>query len=515
MILAAMSCGSKPTDPRTVLPADTLVYLESSDLGKTLSAITDNPKFQQLAKTKPNLSALNGVRLSVAVTGFETSEQQITEDGFVGKIIPRFVVAAETNAWSWQTTSFVENQLGEFVNEAYGGEVQLEMTPRNDGKFYVWTSPEGRKAYALQQGSLVFFGNDETAIERCQAVKRGEIESIEKNPKIPGGEHLAFGYISPDGVGQISNLAGISLAMGASEEVEVKSFVARVLPEILRNSIKEMTWTASKTDEGIEDKVVVRLDDESSRVFAETIVPAPPAAEPGMTEFVPQLASSVTRYRIRDPQLAWRSVVLTARKRTDETSGTLIAAFSGSVFEPYGIEDAEMFLSSVGPQLITVKLGAEADDAAVIAAVKDRGKIRTSIAKELNFARPAEKQFGADVWKSEDGELAAGFVGDLIVIGDADVVAKCLEAKQSGENSHLVQQIASSDAAAVTAAVDPDSTSKIIGMLSEYKNENENENDRLKSLYRTETRFNRIGLERRTVSDFGLIGSLIVQLAGD
>jgi hypothetical protein len=148
------------------------------------------------------------VKVSVAVTGFETSEQSVTEENAVLSFRPRFVAVAETNAWGWQTTSFVENKLGEFVNEAYGGEVELDKTPRKDGQYYVWTSQDGsKKAYALQQGSLVYFGNDESAIERCLAVARGETESIAKSSKITEGERLAFGYISPEGVGQIANIA--------------------------------------------------------------------------------------------------------------------------------------------------------------------------------------------------------------------------------------------------------------------------------------------------------------------
>src|SRR5690242_3909174 len=42
VIVFLASCGAKPTDPRTVIPGDALVYLESNDLGRTLKAITDN-----------------------------------------------------------------------------------------------------------------------------------------------------------------------------------------------------------------------------------------------------------------------------------------------------------------------------------------------------------------------------------------------------------------------------------------------------------------------------------------
>ncbi|HUR99074.1 MAG TPA: hypothetical protein VMZ26_13490, partial [Pyrinomonadaceae bacterium] len=261
-------------------------------------------------------------------------------------------------------------------------------------------------------------------------------------------------------------------------------------------------------DKGIEDKIVVALDDESARVFDETLAPAQ-AGDSQLADLIPASMASSTQYILRDPQIAWRSVVLTTRKKTDETSGSLIAAFSGSVFEAYGIEDPELFLSSVGPQIITVKLAADGEDAAVIALLKDSTKIRGSIAKEINMNRPPEKQFGGDIWKSEDGEIAAAFIGDRIIAGDAETVLKCLDAKQSGGNNALAQQFASSDSIATTVANETDSFSKLVDVLAEPKDENA----RLTTQYKTETRFNKNGIERRTVSDFGLIGSILEYLA--
>ncbi|MEO8041786.1 MAG: hypothetical protein ABI646_04155 [Acidobacteriota bacterium] len=484
------------------------MYLESNDLAKTLHAIIDNPKFEAAAKFKPNLNALNGVKASIAVTGFETSEQSLTEENAVLKFQPRFVAVVETKAWGWQTTSFIENQLGEFVNDVYGGEVEMEMTPRNDGKYFVWSAQDGRKAFALQQDSLVFFGNDESAIERCQSVKRGEADSIAKNPKITEDERLAFGYISTEGIGQIANIAGVSLAMSASEEEEVKSFVASVWPEILRNAVKDVTWSASSTENGIEDKVLITLDDESARVFDETLAPAQ-VGQSQLANLVPVSATSATRYILRDPQIAWRSIVLTARKKTDETSGGLIAAFSGSLFEAYGIENPELFLSAVSGQLVTVKLTADSEDVVVIGTVKDTVKVRSSIAKEISFARQPEKKFAVDVWISDDGGLSAAFIDDRIIVGDAETVLKCLEANQSGGNAELDRQFAASNAVASSVVNETDSLGKIVDVLSEQKNENE----RIAIQYKTETRFNKNGVERRTVSDFGVIGWIIEHLA--
>src|SRR5688572_30339976 len=75
-----ISSGSKRTDLRAMMPGDSLVYLESNDLGAVMKTITERPAFREAAKTLPDFSALNGVKLAVAVTGFETKEEPVTEE---------------------------------------------------------------------------------------------------------------------------------------------------------------------------------------------------------------------------------------------------------------------------------------------------------------------------------------------------------------------------------------------------------------------------------------------------
>ena len=105
-----------------------------------------------------------------------------------------------------------------------------------------------------------------------------------------------------------------------------------------------------------------------------------------------------------------------------------------------------------------------------------------------------------------------GLMGSMIVAGEIQTVLKCLEAKQAQQNKALGQTtFNSSDAVAVTVATDPDSLAKIVELFGERKSENEN----IPLVYRTETRFNVNGLERRTVSDFGLIGSILVRLRSE
>lgn len=514
-IIFFTSCASKPAGLRRLVPAESLIYLETNDLGRAVRSVTESKPFLELAKEKPDLSALNGIQMAVAVTGFETSEQEITAENSILNFRPRFVAIAETHAWNWQALSFAENKLGEFINEVYGGEISLETSDKYGGSYFVWTAQDGRKAFALVQGSLIYFGNDESAIEKCLAVKRGEAESIARNSKIPAGtgNELATGYISPDGTAQIANLAGISMAMRTGEEEEVKSFVARVLPELLRNSVMDASWTAVKSEQGIEDRLTISLKPEVGTVFNETLIPGGNTSTE-LPAFVPADVFSATRYSLRDPQIAWRSVLLVAQKQTDEMSGKIIASFSGSLFEPYGIADPESFLSAAGAEIFTAKFDAEGERAVAMAVVKDIEKAKRSIAREINFSGPAEQHSGAELWRSGDGEFAAAFPGNVVIVGDAQGVVKCLQAKQSGVNLPTLptfNQFSESRAAAVTVAKDIESAAKIVEVLGDKKSDEAS----VSVSYLIETRFNQNGIERRTISDFGLIGSIIGQISKD
>jgi hypothetical protein len=509
------SCQSKPTDLRALAPAETLVYLEAKDLSKTLYALTENEAFRQAAKDKPNFSALENVQFAVAVTGFEATENKLTEENSVLNFKPHFVAIVDTHAWNWQTISLAENQINNFVKDVYGEEAGLEKSERNDGKWFVWTSKTGDKVFAFVRESQIFFGNDAAAIEKCMAVKNGESDSLLKNESLSRAyasnseNNLAFGYVSPEGVAQISNLAGVSVASETAEEAQGQSFIARVLPQILRNTTREIIWTAQKNGNKIEDKLSISLTPESGSVLKETLAQGG-ETQTNSAEFLPSNVFSTTRYNLKNPQVAWRSLLLVSAKNTDALSGNLIIQFSDKVLESYGISDAEMFLSAVDSEIFTAKFDAEGEKSVTIATVKDAEKIKKSLL-EISFKSPAEKYLNAEIWYSEDKQTAAAFAENKFILGDTESVLKCLEAKLNEQNfpkNQVFQKFAGSKAAAITFAKDSDSAEKIVGILSESKGENK----KFVTDYLTETRFSEKGIERKSLSDFGLIGSIIEQL---
>jgi len=517
--IAASACvwtacrNPQKADMRKLLPGEAIIYLETNDVARTLESVTANRAFRELADSKPDFSALGNMQIAVAVTGFEFSEES---SGLNFK--PQFVAVAETRAWSWQTVSFAENQLDNFVRKNFGEDAKLERSERNGGKFFNWTANDNRQVFAFVQGSLIYFGTGAATIEKCLAVKRGEADSLVKNEFLSRAyseNNLAFGYVSSAGVKKIADFAGVNVAVETTEESGGRSFIARVLPEIIQNTAREIVWTANTTERGIEDVFSVSLNPEISAVVKETLATAEQSSA-GLTEFLPPDFFSATRYNLRNPLNAWRSLLLMTAKNTDALSGKLLIEFSDDLLEPYEISGAENFLSRIDSEIVTAQFDAEGEKSVVIVLIKDAENLKNSISKEINFNLEAEKQAGADVYFSADKQTAAAFIENKLILGESESVLKCLQAKQSGSNftntskfqTSKFQNFTASKAVALTFARDVDSAERLAAVLAKKKIENR----KLAAFYTTETRITEKGIEREIVSDFGFIGTILAQM---
>ncbi len=509
--LFSLSCTSKPSDLRTLVPAESLIYLETNDLAAAIQPILDSDAFKQAAKTSPDLSALKGVQLAIAVTGFETSEERLTDENSVGRVQPRFVAIADTHAWNWQAGAFAEQNLGAFVADVYRGEPAVERTEKLGGKYFKWTSRDGRKAFALVIDSLIYFGNDETAIEKCVAVKKGEADSIAKTGKLPNRVNgsLASGYVSTDGVAQVAALAGLTFATSSSDDEEVQSAVAGILPRLIRGTITDISWSAMPDQNGYEDKFTLGGAADSAAVMSETFAPTS-QVNTELFQFVTNKAPSVTLYNLGKPNIAWRGLLLTARSKVDAFGSAVIGEFSNAFAEPYGVSDAELFLANVGSNILTVRTDAEGDRPALIATVTNAEAVRRSLSAELKPDKAASDASGFEVLKDEDS--MAVFAGNVIITGDVDAVTSCLQARSGGTSlgPATVQLFRPANSAA-TLSFDNEQAAAIADLISEKRNDVAATN----TISITETRFTRNGVERSVVSNFGFIGWLAAQLAAE
>jgi len=108
--------------------------------------------------------------------------------------------------------------------------------------------------------------------------------------------------------------------------------------------------------------------------------------------------------------------------------------------------------------------------------------------------------------------LEAVFAGNALGIGLKKDLEACLfwtDHLPYDVSSNSLKQLISSKAPITTVTQDRELGGQIVELLSDKKTQ-----DAVAvTTYNTETSFTKNGIQRRTVSDFGLIGSIIAQLA--
>ena len=288
----------------------------------------------------------------------------------------------------------------------------------------------------------------------------------------------------------------------------VRSFIAKNVPLLFQKSAAEIIWTAKKTENGIEDNLQIKVAPEIAGVWKETLTAGNnPKFE--AARFLPADFKSITHYNLQNPRLAWQSVLQTSAKQLDEFNGKILIELSGSFFEPYNLAEENMFLESVGSEIITAGFDENGEQTVVIAEVKDVEKLKKAVDSELKILSLPEKHNSAEIWKSEDKAAALALAGNFMILGETGSVLKCLKAQESGNNFTETQifPLFKSTKIISTLAKDSDSAKKVVNVLSELKDENK----QAVSYYKTETSFNIDRVERKTFSDFGLLGLIIEQ----
>lgn len=500
---------------RALAPKDAAVYIEFKNLAKTLDTVTDNRVFRENSIGKPDFSALENVQVAVVIAGFEAAEKQIDDENSVLDFKPKFVAVADTHAWKPTAVSIAENQIGNFARRIYGSDVKFETFEKPDASFFVWTSRDGRKFFSAVSDSIIYAGNDEELLEKCLAVKRNEAESFLKNEKFAQAfkrsddeNLLVFGYVSREGIKQFADITGVSAAVQTTDGEEGRSLIARVLPRILQNTTTEIVWTARKNEDKIEDDFSIALNDEAASVFKETFASSRRNFV-GVSEFLSPDIFSLTVYKLENPLIAWRSLLLITAKNVDPISGKYLIEYADQLLAPYGIIDAEKFFDAMDGEILTVQFDAEGENSVVVASVRDREKIKKSIA-EINFKSQPVKIADAEIWKSESEELLAAFVENKLLLGDSESVLKCLQAKRNKQNfagNRNFEKFLQSQAAAVSFGKNTDSAAKIIKILGNIKMTDK----KIPTEFVSETAFTDKGIERKYISDFGFLGTLLEQ----
>lgn len=510
VVVFSGGCSSPPTDLGRIAPADTLVFLESTDLGAALGAVTGSDEFRSAAERVPDFSAVRDLRVGVFVTGLDVSEEE-ADDGGELRLRPRFVAVAESPSWFWKPGSFVDGPLAAFVKGSYGGDFERDTFDEIDGEVSVWKSGDGRSVFIAVRDDLVLFSNNREAMQGVLATRRGERDNMSGNSalqRIRDGDALASGYISQAGVAQLSNFVGISAAISTTDDDDGRSFIARIVPDLVRSNVREVLWTARLTPDGIEDRYDIVLADKVSEEMAVAAQPVTRTAD-DLIDLIPAAAVTITRYDIASPSIAWTTLLRNLSDSTDVLNGTVLTRAADAVFSPYGILSAGAITPAIASPAFTASLDDSGEQVVAFLKIRDESAVRNVVAVDLQ--KPAEMFGDFAVWFSEDDDFAYAKKGDLAIVGDADAVRFVLGSSKTGSLRQVpgFDGFAERRGASVTMGIDSESLAQIAGALSIKLKSGAPPTSR----YIVSTEFNQRGILRTTVSGSGLLGNLVSQFS--
>jgi hypothetical protein len=570
LILAAWLWWNRPqkVDMAAYVPADSLIYLEANSLPSIAEEITQTDAWKSLAPPagiKANLghygwlsklAAWTGIgpadavvlaRAQVAVTvlGFESADA-----GETLKIKPRYALVVETHTSASRVQSAVEKRVGDFARRAYG-EPSIERKEVGGIELKTWLAPDGeRRIVAAVLESVAVIGNDEQTVMACLAVRRGERPSLAGNQqletmrqRLSGANSLAFGYVSPAGAAKLLEVAATAYAGQVLSDPRAQGLAASTLPPLANKVLGSAGWSARLTNGMVEDRYFVGLQNGVTGNLREALAASSTNASQTVGDLLPAETYSVSHYNYRDPANAWRGLNLAISTQLDTLGAIFVARLLESALKPYGIEEPDAFLRSIGPNIITARLAdsnsnappASASDntsssTVTVFEVKDEKLLREFVLKRLG-AQPRRERIGdVELLSSQSKERgAACFIAGRLLMGPAQHVRRCLEARLRNETlaaASAFRKAARSienqpPANTVTYTSDSASAYAFISAIAAQKEMREkqpNEAELTRALQDTtytlsETRMVENGFEKKTLSAFGQFGALASQFS--
>ncbi len=536
------------------VPADTLVYLEANDLPDIATSIINTDAWKALAPAagiRSNLGNLGWLSRLASWTGIGPADAVVlsraqiavavlnleaADAGDTLKIKPVYAVVVESHTGEGRLQSAVEKRVGEFAGRAYG-EPRVVTKEVWGAKVTTWSSPDGaRRIVAAVTGSLAVIGNDESAVQACLAVRRGERPSLEGSPRVEemrrrvgGNGGLAFGYVSPEGAARLLEMATAAYAGQISSDPRAQSAAASMLPPLAKKILGGAGWSARPAEGGIEDRYFLALENG----VAERLRPALGARPDGAAtsnELLPADTYSLSRYNYDDPARAWRGLNDAIVSQADALGSILITRLLAASLKPYGIEEPDSFLRAIGPEIVTARLDDSGSNTVTVVQVRDEKTLRDFLARRIGAKPRVENIGGAELLISDNERKdAASFVGGYLVMGTAENLRRCLEARAARRTLAAdddFQRTARLGAAegptnVATFTEDDAPARTFITALANQRGVRERPlnaaqlEEALSQLRYavSETRLADRGFERRTRSSFGQFGSLASQFA--
>ena len=425
-------------DMASYAPADSVLYLEANQPLEVVETMTGRDAWQAVEGiTGPlaigprshllqgfirwtGIGPIQSVILARAQIAAVVTDLGTIEEGDTLRINQQEAILIETHTSEGRIKAPFEQAIKTLAEKNYGNPTPRRITL--DGVNLIeWSAPEGnRQIVAAIVGSLVIVGNSEHAVRSCLAVSQGRRQSLKGDPELDrmrlqlGGEHaLAFGYVPP---GNSARLLAVGLPVLLGRAPGDSEF-QRLLTNGAAKIFGSLGWSSRAYLTGMEDRYSITLQPSIAARLKAGFAPHNKNSE--MQRLLPDDVYSVTSYKFANPAAAWQSLKTAVSSQVDALSTIVFSSLLKSSLLSYGINDPESFLSAVNGELLTLRLDENAERSILIGGVQDRATLRELITKQMGLTPRSDHVEQIETFEDSQGEFAASFIRDFIVIGSA------------------------------------------------------------------------------------------------
>jgi hypothetical protein len=322
----------------------------------------------------------------------------------------------------------VEQHIEDLAKRIYGQPV-LSHKQIDGVDLSEWSSSDGsRHIVAAFAGTVAIIGNDEASVVHCVEAREGkraalsgekQLEDLRK--KVDAQNASVFGFVSRTGV---KSLLQAYALRGASSSEDLTA--SQIFSDTLGSLIDGLGWSSRFVDGMVEDRTSITLAQDVADKLRGSFVPEEKLAL-GDLPFVPSDAHSVSLYHFRDVEGVWRDLNSIIASHADLIGAIATRPMLRGLLKPYGIDDADSFVHSVGTRLQTIRLE-ETSPSVLVTEALDRQGLRKMAVERLG-AKPKTETVGDFELLSGAGNWATSFADNHFLTGPAETVRRCLQAK--------------------------------------------------------------------------------------
>jgi hypothetical protein len=435
------------TDLAMYAPADCLAFVEANDLPAAALGLESTDAWRALAGPVGARSSLLPTRWFIRLarwTGIGSAEAillarsqvaivftgaEANQSGPTLTIKPLATLVIDTHTTQRRMRPTLEQHIGDLARRVYGEPV-LSRKQIAGIDLSEWSSADGsRHIVAAFADTVAIIGNDEPSVLHCLEARQGkraalagekQLDDLRKRLDAPNAS--VFGFVSKTGVKAL--LQAFALR-GASSPNDLTA--SQIFSDTVGGLIDGLGWSSRFIDGMAEDRSSITLSQGVADKLRSSFVPESKLA---LTDraFVPVDAHSISLYHFRDVEGLWRDLNAVIASHSDLIGAIAARPVLRGILKPYGIVDAEAFVHAAGTRIQTIRLE-ENSPAVLVTDSFDRPGLRKLAQQRLGPKPKVENVGDFELMLSTTDNWSASFADNQFLIGPADAVRQCLQAK--------------------------------------------------------------------------------------